>query len=97
MDVLFIESIYLIAASGKLFHGPQEVRKAWMFSFLLGFKVCCGEGWCRSYLEIWSYCCTHPILCTLIHWGTKGASSFLTCVEQLNVTHFAMEYFFLGL
>lgn len=43
MDVLFIESIYLIAASGKLFHGPQEVRKAWMF-FFLGCKVCCGEG-----------------------------------------------------
>lgn len=48
MDTLFIESIYLIAAAGKLFHGLQEVRKAWMFSFLLQFKVCSGEGWCTS-------------------------------------------------
>lgn len=39
MDVLFIESIYLITASGKLFHGPQEVRKAWIFYWVIRFAV----------------------------------------------------------
>lgn len=71
MDTLFIESIYLIAAAGKLSHGPQEVRKAWMFSFLLGFKVFSGEGWCTSLLENLSYRCTHPTRCTLIQGVTK--------------------------
>lgn len=94
MDVLFIESINLIAAARKLFHGPQEVRKAWMFSFLLGCKVCSGEGWCTSLLGILSRCCARPTRCTLLHGGDK--MSTLTCGAQLGIVHLAAEDFLLG-
>lgn len=69
--LFFIESIYLIAAAGKLFHSPQEVRKAWMFLLLLGFKVCSGKGWHTSLLEILSHRCTHPVQQALTHGGGK--------------------------
>lgn len=74
VDALFIESIYLIAAAGKLFHGPQEVRKAWMFLLLFEFKVCLGKGWHTSLLEILSHCCTHPIQHALTHGGDKRST-----------------------
>lgn len=68
---LFIESFYLIGATGKLIHVPQVVRKAWLFSFLLELKVCSGEGWCASLLMTLSYCCANPAQCTLVHAGDK--------------------------
>lgn len=41
MDVLFIESIYLIAASGKLFHGPKKLEKlgGFPFNWVINFAV----------------------------------------------------------
>lgn len=33
MDILFIESIYLIAASGKLFRGPKKLERLEYFPF----------------------------------------------------------------
>jgi len=71
MDARYIESIYLVAAAGKLFHDPQELRKTLMFSFLLEFKVCSGEGSCTSLLELLSSCCAHPAQSTLLHGGDK--------------------------
>lgn len=96
MDVLFIESIYLIAASGKLFHSHKKLENLgsfplyWVISFAV--EKVGAEVTYKSGLTV----APTPLYALWYTRGTKGASSFLTCVDQLSVTHFLWSMFFLA-